>query len=139
MEVRACGTRTLGLVVVSNDLTSSLFLNDAISCWNEDAEFNMPVERNRRDRVMHGGLLRSSLDTGIHSVFGSAFLPFIQPAEDAYQGYYCQGTWVWLADHDLEAFDGPQLTIYSGRGILSESTGPVWMIGTGMHMLGVST
>ena len=35
---------------------------------------------------MHGGLLRYSLDTGIHGIFGSAFLPFIQPAEHAYQG-----------------------------------------------------
>ncbi|TFK67130.1 exo-beta-1,3-glucanase [Pluteus cervinus] len=42
---------------------------------------------------------------------------------------YLEGTWVWLADHDLDG-DG-QISIYSGRGILSESQGPVWMIGTG--------
>ncbi|KAF9228585.1 glycoside hydrolase family 55 protein [Gyrodon lividus] len=41
---------------------------------------------------------------------------------------YLEGTWVWLADHDLDGAD--QLTIYSGRGILSQSAGPVWMIGT---------
>lgn len=34
-----------------------------------------------------------------------------------------------MADHDL---DGPsQLSLFSGRGILSESAGPVWLIGTG--------
>jgi len=42
---------------------------------------------------------------------------------------YLEGTWVWLADHDLDG-DG-QITVWSGRGILSESQGPVWMIGTG--------
>ncbi|KAF8203427.1 exo-beta-1,3-glucanase [Mycena galopus ATCC 62051] len=45
---------------------------------------------------------------------------------------YLEGTWVWLADHDLDEPGGGQdlVSIYSGRGILSESAGPVWMIGT---------
>lgn len=41
-----------------------------------------------------------------------------------------QGTWLWLADHDLDGKDG-QLSLFSGRGLLSESQGPVWMVGTG--------
>ncbi|KAG1790955.1 glycoside hydrolase family 55 protein [Suillus plorans] len=44
---------------------------------------------------------------------------------------YLEGTWVWLADHDLDGSD--QLTLFSGRGILSHSQGPVWMIGTSEH------
>ncbi|KAG1748973.1 glycoside hydrolase family 55 protein [Suillus paluster] len=44
---------------------------------------------------------------------------------------YLEGTWVWLADHDLDGLD--QLTLFSGRGILSHSQGPVWMIGTSEH------
>ncbi|KAJ6608597.1 pectate lyase superfamily protein-domain-containing protein [Mycena sp. CBHHK59/15] len=43
---------------------------------------------------------------------------------------YLEGTWVWLADHDLDNGGQTQLSLYSGRGILSESAGPVWMIGT---------
>ncbi|KAF8900746.1 exo-beta-1,3-glucanase [Gymnopilus junonius] len=43
---------------------------------------------------------------------------------------YFEGTWVWLADHDLDAPNQDQITVYAGRGILSESQGPVWMIGT---------
>ncbi|KAF7362795.1 Exo-beta-1,3-glucanase [Mycena venus] len=45
---------------------------------------------------------------------------------------YLEGTWVWLADHDLDEPGGgqDQVSIYSGRGILSESAGPVWLIGT---------
>lgn len=42
---------------------------------------------------------------------------------------YIEGVWVWLADHDVEGT--AQVTIYSGRGVLSESQGPVWLIGTG--------
>ncbi|OAX38483.1 glycoside hydrolase family 55 protein [Rhizopogon vinicolor AM-OR11-026] len=43
---------------------------------------------------------------------------------------YFEGTWVWVADHDLDTPDSPQTSIFSGRGILSESNGPVWFIGT---------
>lgn len=38
--------------------------------------------------------------------------------------------WVWLADHDLDSGGSPQISLWSGRGILSESQGPVWLIGT---------
>ncbi|KAF6741973.1 glucan 1,3-beta-glucosidase [Ephemerocybe angulata] len=44
---------------------------------------------------------------------------------------YLEGTWVWLADHDLDGDGSSQISVYSGRGILSESQGPVWLIGTG--------
>ncbi|KAJ7273179.1 pectin lyase fold/virulence factor [Mycena rebaudengoi] len=43
---------------------------------------------------------------------------------------YLEGTWVWLADHWLDGDGDSKLSIYSGRGILSESQGPVWLIGT---------
>ncbi|KAJ7702297.1 pectin lyase fold/virulence factor [Mycena rosella] len=43
---------------------------------------------------------------------------------------YLEGTWVWLADHDLDQSGQAQVSLYSGRGILSESAGPVWLIGT---------
>jgi len=43
---------------------------------------------------------------------------------------YLEGLWVWLGDHDLDQ-DPTQITVFSGRGILSQSQGPVWMIGTG--------
>ncbi|KAJ6608599.1 glycoside hydrolase family 55 protein [Mycena sp. CBHHK59/15] len=46
---------------------------------------------------------------------------------------YLEGMWVWLADHTLDEDGATQLTIFSGRGILSESQGPVWMIGTAEH------
>ncbi|THH06760.1 hypothetical protein EW145_g3870 [Phellinidium pouzarii] len=45
---------------------------------------------------------------------------------------YLEGTWVWQADHSLD-LDFAQVSVYSGRGILSQSAGPVWMIGTAEH------
>ena len=39
---------------------------------------------------------------------------------------------MWTADHDVETGNtSTQTTIFSGRGVLSESQGPVWMIGGG--------
>ncbi|KAH9476326.1 putative glucan endo-1,3-beta-glucosidase [Psilocybe cubensis] len=46
---------------------------------------------------------------------------------------YIEGAWVWLADHDLDFPGEGQISVYSGRGILSESQGPVWLIGTAEH------
>lgn len=43
--------------------------------------------------------------------------------------------WVWLADHDLDAGGSPQISLFSGRGLLSESQGPVWLIGTGEYTI----
>ncbi|PCH43394.1 glycoside hydrolase family 55 protein [Wolfiporia cocos MD-104 SS10] len=51
---------------------------------------------------------------------------YITPGASA----YLEGLWVWLADHDLDNADGGQVTLWSARGILSESQGPVWMVGT---------
>ncbi|KAH9484138.1 putative glucan endo-1,3-beta-glucosidase [Psilocybe cubensis] len=60
----------------------------------------------------------------------AAFLALhLTPASTA----YLEGTWVWLADHDIDGDGSTQVQIYSGRGILSESAGPVWMIGTAEH------
>lgn len=43
---------------------------------------------------------------------------------------YLEGMWVWLADHDLDTDGNPQISLWSGRGLFSESQGPVWLIGT---------
>lgn len=44
---------------------------------------------------------------------------------------YMENNWFWVADHELDLPDHAQIDIYSGRGILIESSkGPVWMYGT---------
>jgi glucan 1,3-beta-glucosidase len=41
---------------------------------------------------------------------------------------------VWLADHDIDGDGSTQVSIFSGRGILSQSAGPTWLIGTGEQL-----
>lgn len=45
-------------------------------------------------------------------------------------GIYLENTWFWVADHDLDLNSPTQISIYSGRGMLIESGGPVWLWGT---------
>ncbi|KAG5643065.1 hypothetical protein DXG03_001622 [Asterophora parasitica] len=65
---------------------------------------------------------------GISNCYAAFLSLHIKPGATA----YIEGLWAWLADHELDG-DGSQglLSLYSGRGILSESKGPVWLIGTG--------
>lgn len=43
---------------------------------------------------------------------------------------YLENTWIWTADHELDLPDHSQINLYTGRGVLIESQGPVWMWGT---------
>ena len=43
---------------------------------------------------------------------------------------YIENGWFWVADHELDLPGFEQINIYSGRGVLIESKGPVWMYGT---------
>jgi glucan 1,3-beta-glucosidase len=73
-----------------------------------------------------------ALGAGTGAACQAAFLGLhITPGASA----YLEGTWVWNADHDVEP-GGTNVTTFSGRGILSESQGPVWMIGTGTSAVG---
>ncbi|KAJ5544399.1 hypothetical protein N7513_006963 [Penicillium frequentans] len=43
---------------------------------------------------------------------------------------YLENTWMWTADHELDLAGHAQINVYTGRGILIESKGPVWLWGT---------
>lgn len=46
-------------------------------------------------------------------------------------GIYLENNWFWLADHDADDANLTQITVYSGRGLLIESTaGNIWLVGT---------
>ena len=45
-------------------------------------------------------------------------------------GVYLENSWFWVADHELDSGASKQLTIYSARGALFQSQGPVWLWGT---------
>ncbi|KAF8163174.1 exo-beta-1,3-glucanase [Crassisporium funariophilum] len=83
-----------------------------------------------------GGAAGTNLETAQCPQSGSGgtancFAAFLGLHLTASSTAYLEGTWVWLADHDLDGDGSSRVTIFSGRGILSESAGPVWMIGTG--------
>jgi glucan 1,3-beta-glucosidase len=43
---------------------------------------------------------------------------------------YIENSWMWTADHELDLSDHSQINVYTGRGVLVESQGPVWLWGT---------
>lgn len=45
-------------------------------------------------------------------------------------GIYLENTWFWVADHDLEVNNQTQISIYSARGTLLQSQGPIWLWGS---------
>ena len=48
-------------------------------------------------------------------------------------GLYLENNWIWTADHDVEDPQLRQITVYTGRGLLDESAGPVWLVGTAVE------
>ncbi len=59
---------------------------------------------------------------------GAGLLLHITPSASS---VYIENSWFWVADHDLEpAADSAQINVFNGRGVLIESKGPVWLLGT---------
>jgi glucan 1,3-beta-glucosidase len=49
-------------------------------------------------------------------------------------GLFMENNWLWTADHDFDDGANTQITVYSGRGLLVESTnGPIWLSGSGVE------
>jgi hypothetical protein len=49
-------------------------------------------------------------------------------------GLYMENCWLWVADHDIEVgANNEQITVYAGRGLLVESQGPLWLVGTSVE------
>lgn len=46
---------------------------------------------------------------------------------------YLENCWLWVADHDADDAQLRQITVYAGRGLLVESVGPVWLVGTSVE------
>jgi hypothetical protein len=49
-------------------------------------------------------------------------------------GLYLENVWLWVADHDVEDALVTRITVYAGRGFLSQSTnGNIWLVGTSVE------
>ncbi|KAG2075935.1 glycoside hydrolase family 55 protein [Suillus decipiens] len=109
---------TAGAIVVEWNVHEPAGLQGAAGMW--DSHIRLANGTHLQDAECRAGLLNPECFAafiGLHITYGASA--------------YLEGTWVWLADHDLDGVD--QLTLFSGRGILSNSQGPVWMIGTSEH------
>jgi glucan 1,3-beta-glucosidase len=70
----------------------------------------------------------SNLNTNCIAAFASMHI-----AKTA-SGVYMENVWLWTADHDVEDASLTQITVYSGRGLLIESTsGTLWLVGTAVE------
>lgn len=134
---KACET---GIVEITDIIFSTVGPNVAgaiIVEWNIHEPDNVKAGAGMWDsHIRTGGVAGTNLENANCPRDGSAGF------ENCYAGFlslhitekasaYLEGTWVWLADHDLDGDGNSQISVYSGRGILSESQGPVWLIGTG--------
>lgn len=72
---------------------------------------------------------KNQLGNACYAAFMSLY---VSPAA---KGLYLENNWFWTADHDIDANQGGnQITIYTGRGMLVESTeGPIWLWGTAVE------
>ncbi|KAH8916392.1 glycoside hydrolase family 55 protein [Atractiella rhizophila] len=43
---------------------------------------------------------------------------------------YLENVWIWTSDHDIDAQEQDQINVFSARGMLVESQGPLWLYGT---------
>ena len=104
--------------------------------WNvRDPDGQQGVAAAWDTHVRLGGAAGTSLTdvecpTLTNSTLPKCFAAFLGFHLTSGASAYLEGLWVWLADHALDGTQG-QVSIYSGRGLLSESQGPVWLIGTG--------
>lgn len=111
-------------------------LTDAIySRWHQFGAINVPERRQRRNYKLLRVVSGATSDCPVHSISRGVLRRYSVWQMNFPLMVYLQGTWVWLADHDLDGDGSTQVQIYSGRGILSESAGPVWLIGTGERHL----
>ncbi|KAG1736747.1 glycoside hydrolase family 55 protein [Suillus lakei] len=111
---------TAGAIVVEWNVRDPVGLQGAAGMWDSHVRLGGANGTHLQDAECPAGSFSPECFAaflGIHITYGATA--------------YLEGTWVWLADHDLDGID--QLTLFSGRGILSHSQGPVWMIGTAEH------
>ncbi|KAE9406729.1 exo-beta-1,3-glucanase [Gymnopus androsaceus JB14] len=132
------GASAPGAIVVEWNVKQPAGQNGGAGAWdthirlgggtNEDSKLrrsiiNIPIAAGTN---LETAQCPSSGSGGTTNCFAAFLALWLTPGSTAYLE-------VWLADHDLDGNGMSQLELFSGRGILSQSTGPVWMIGTAEH------
>ena len=96
--------------------------------WDTHVRIGGSAGTNLEGPVGFGGCRNNTATTVANKACEGVFLMFhaTRPAS----GVYLENTWFWVADHDLDHDQPKQISIFSGRGVLIQSQGPVWMWGT---------
>ncbi|KAK3725363.1 hypothetical protein LTR37_000333 [Vermiconidia calcicola] len=76
----------------------------------------------------YGNCRKNPSSTEVNRDCEGVFLMF--HATKPSSGVYLENTWFWVADHDLDHEQPKQISLYSARGVLVQSSGPIWMWGT---------
>ncbi|KAI0266843.1 exo-beta-1,3-glucanase [Gloeopeniophorella convolvens] len=103
--------------------------------WNVHDPAGQPAAAGTWDSFIRlGGITGSNAQvaqcaTNLPNTGNDCFVSFMGIHLTPGASAYLEGMWVWAADHDVDS-GNTQITVYSGRGIYSESKGPVWLIGT---------
>ncbi|KAJ3863894.1 exo-beta-1,3-glucanase [Lentinula novae-zelandiae] len=112
---------TPGAIVVEWNVKQPAGQNGGAGMWDSHIRLGGAAGTN-----LESAQCPSSGTGGTAACFASFLALYLTAGSTAYLE-------VWLADHDLDGNGVSQLELFSGRGILSESAGPVWMIGTAEH------
>ncbi|KAJ7579936.1 exo-beta-1,3-glucanase [Mycena floridula] len=136
--IRAGETGSKGVLEISDIIFSTVGPTPGaiIVEWNvADPEGQSAAAGMWDSHIRLGGAAGTNLELGQCIFSGTeinnCFAAYLALHLTAQSTAYLEGTWVWLADHELDQDGDTRLSLFSGRGILSQSQGPVWLIGTG--------
>jgi hypothetical protein len=111
---------TPGAILMQINMRDPAGQQGAVGLWDVHFRVGGAKGTNLQD-------IQCKKETGIgkSECFGAFMLLHLAKTSSA----YLENVWAWVADHDIDGND--QISIYNGRGILSESeNGPIWMYGT---------
>ncbi|KAH7869711.1 exo-beta-1,3-glucanase [Lentinula edodes] len=109
---------TPGAIVVEWNVKQPAGQNGGAGMWDSHIRLGGAAGTN-----LESAQCPSSGTGGTAACFASFLALYLTAGSTAYLEVY----------HDLDGDGVSQLELFSGRGILSESAGPVWMIGTAEH------
>jgi glucan 1,3-beta-glucosidase len=80
----------------------------------------------------NGTLLQNNCAVGVAGSYPdpNCYAAFLMLHITSTASLYMENNWGWVADHELDEVPNNQLNIFNGRGVLVESTNPVWLLGS---------
>lgn len=112
-----------GAILIEWNLASSSYTNPA-GMW--DTHANVGGSDGTDLQVTQCPTSSTTAGNPDLSCIGAFMLMYVTPSA---AGVYLENNWLWTADHELDIPGQQQITVFTGRGLLVESPGPVWLYG----------